>query len=125
MANKFKGFGGTKKGKPYGPGTHGIPLGQHGPGQEFSEDDVEAFMNRGFILYCSSSNVSWMQYDREGRELTVKFHTTPIPYVYDNVNPTEALYFVRAVSKGSAVWDILRVRGSKTAHRKNYHALGW
>lgn len=61
----------------------------------------------------------------------VQFHDNssgaPAPgqiYKYWTFKPIEARQMYRASSKGIAVWDQMRVRGSRTAHKKNYALVG-
>ena len=45
-------------------------------------------------------------------------------YLYSNISREEALSFATAQSKGSWVWDFLRIRRTKHGHRKPYVRIG-
>jgi hypothetical protein len=81
-------------------------------------EEVEAFLYDGAILYVSSSMVSFAIYNRKEENIIIQYHTGP-PWKYSPFNEQEALDFVLANSKGNFVWDRIRVRGSKTKHKKN------
>lgn len=81
--------------------------------------EVEAFINDAFPLFVHSTNVSMLQYFKEERKLMVEYKKGGV-YLYSNISTQEALDFARAPSKGGEVWDVLRIRGSKTAHRKPF-----
>lgn len=82
--------------------------------------EVEAFLNNEHVLMVHSTNVHSIQYFPKTNELMVEYDGGQSAYLYKDVSPLEALQFVQAQSKGGAVWDVLRVRGSATAHRKPY-----
>jgi len=51
--------------------------------------------------------------------------TRPGPtYAYDNCGPDLFNFMKRAASKGGFVWDNLRIRGSRVAHRHTYKLIG-
>lgn len=83
-------------------------------------DEANGFVYQGDPLYTpKSSNVALAQYHRADQKLMVEYKNGSA-YLYDPVSETEALAFWEAMSKGGHLWDHFRVRGSKTAHRKNY-----
>lgn len=84
-----------------------------------TEDQTLGFLYDNQPLFVHSTNVAMMQYDREAEKLMVEFKDGSA-YLYDAVTPTEAEHFVRYMSKGQAVWDLLRVRGTKHGHKKNF-----
>jgi hypothetical protein len=98
------------------------------------EAEVEANTDEGRFLAgewetnFSSSNVAAFQwfspekYPEEANKLTIEFHDGSI-YQYANVTRTEALSFYYAPSKGTWVWDNLRVRGTVFGWKKPYVLL--
>lgn len=86
--------------------------------------DVEGFIYDGDLIYVNSSNVLAAQYHPEVNKMMVEFHggksSGYSAYLYSNVSIDEAISFAQAQSKGAWVWDHLRVRGSRTAHKKPY-----
>lgn len=77
---------------------------------------------------CTSSNVHSYGYDPEARILYVRFlggtsknRTGPGPlYEYSSVPPDVYQQMDSAASKGSFVWDALRIRGSMFGHQYDY-----
>ena len=78
-----------------------------------------AFVYEAEPLFVHSSNVAQFQYFINSETMLVEF-LNGSTYKYDNVTEQEAVSFFVAQSKGGAVWSILRVRGSKTQHKKPY-----
>jgi len=62
------------------------------------------------------------QYFADEQKMMVEFKNGSA-YMYSNVSIGEATEFLQAFSKGSAVWTLFRVRGSKTAHKKPYKKI--
>lgn len=91
--------------------------------RQLSGDVVEDFVENEQPLFVNSSNVVLFQYFKDVQKLLVEFKGGK-SYLYDNVSKTEAIEFATAQSKGGAVWDLLRVRGSRTAHKKPYRRVG-
>lgn len=89
---------------------------------EISAGDVEKFLNDEFILRVHSSNVSTLQYFRKTSQLQVEYRDNAL-YEYDSVNVNEAMSMANAQSKGRAGWEILRVLGSRTAHKKPFRRI--
>lgn len=92
-------------------------------------DTPEDRFLRGEILQTpESSNVSWMQYfyfypnGMVQHQLYIGFHDGSI-YEYSGVNMEEALIAYRAGSKGTFVWDYLRVRGTVFGYKKPYRLV--
>lgn len=73
----------------------------------------------GKVIGVSSSNVSWIQYDKANERLFVGYQNLGI-YAYYPVSSQEAAHLLFAPSKGKWIWDHIRVRGSKTDHQKVY-----
>lgn len=67
----------------------------------------------------SSSNVQWCQYEIERNTLTISFQDGSV-YEYYGVFPQEAKSLFQSRSKGTWVWDNLRIRGTVYGHRKQY-----
>ena len=74
------------------------------------------------MLPVNSSNVEYAQYFWDKEEMVVGFKGGS-SYKYYDVSHAEAEEFTKAQSKGSWVWSALRVRGSKTAHKKKFVRL--
>lgn len=121
---RFEKFGGRA-------GNLGIAAGNLTPGkQDFSPENVAKWrqlpdsvgidfvFNQGLFV-VHSSNVSSFQYFINSQSLLVQFHNGGV-YKYSNISEQEAVYFYIAQSKGGAVWDILRIRGTLKGHKKPY-----
>lgn len=113
-----------------------------------TEDEFTDFMTGGWLV-VTSSNVqqmrflpdpgelqTWLRRGEKGKSkrvldfgrgdrfrlnghLEIKFHDGTY-YRYDDIEPDLAEDFYTAASKGKAVWDYLRVRGTVTGHQKPY-----
>lgn len=83
-----------------------------------------------------SSNVHSYGYDIENEQLYVRFKA-PAPkgqktrpnqpgslYQYSDVDPSQFLRLHRASSKGTWVWDELRIRGTVSGHQRSYRLVG-
>ena len=81
--------------------------------------EAEGFILNQEPLVVNSSNVAMGQYFIEDRKLMIEY-LDGSAYMYENISPEEASLFVTMQSKGSFIWDVLWVRGSKTAHRKPF-----
>ena len=106
-----------------------LPAGQAGKGKMgtgsqwgLSNDDVEAFLFRRKVLPVSSSNVAAAQFIAGQNKMIIAYHDDGY-YEYDGVTEQEAVEFANAPSKGIWCWNVLRVRGSKTAHRKPFKSV--
>lgn len=111
------------------PAPKKLPAGQAGKGKagtgsqwSISSNDVEVFLYRRKVLEVSSSNVESAQFLAGEDKLIVKYLEDGY-YEYDGVTEQEALSFANAGSKGIWCWTVLRVRGSKTAHRKVFRKV--
>lgn len=82
-------------------------------------ETVQGFLEDEEPLFVHSSNVIMAQYFGVVSKMLVEFRSGA-SYLYSNVSLSEALSFAQAQSKGGWIWDNLRVRGSKTQHRKPY-----
>jgi hypothetical protein len=98
-------------------GMHDREDGRAEEREELQEGPWEGFLRRGERMSVSSSNVRAASYDARSQTLTVEY-LDGRAYRYGDVSEDEALSFATTPSKGTYVWDYLRVRGSKTAHRK-------
>lgn len=87
--------------------------------RRLTQQQVEQFVYEQELLTVNSSNVANAQYFLDSRQMAVEFLNGGA-YLYNNVTEDEAIAFASAQSKGVWVWDYLRVRGSKTAHRKPF-----
>lgn len=126
-------------GKPRAPvvprrearGHRGVAVGSTKPGEmDLSQENIDkwkpldhetvsAFVYDGAPLFVHSTNVAMFQYHREAHKLMVEFHNGSA-YLYSDISDDDAFYFAQTFSKGGAIWDLLRVRGSRTAHKKPY-----
>ena len=87
--------------------------------RELSDVHGTGFVYDQQPLFVHSSNVAMLQYFGDSQKLMVEF-LNGSSYLYDNVTENEAIQFYAAHSKGGAVWSLLRVRGSRTLHKKPY-----
>ena len=82
-------------------------------------DEVYGFVWEGDLLPVHSSNVAAAQYFPEDRKMMVEY-LGGSAYLYSSISVDEAIDFAKAQSKGGWIWSVLRVRGSKTRHRKPF-----
>ncbi len=75
----------------------------------------------GYDLYSHSLYVRYL--DHESDEGKTSRRPGPI-YRYFNAPPELFLAFLRADSKGSFVWDSLRIRGTVSGHQLDYALVG-
>lgn len=69
-----------------------------------------------------SSNVAGMTYSVDKQELVVEYDSGAV-WQYGNISEQEALWFYDAGSKGTMVWDIIRVRGKGNRHKHKKPAI--
>ena len=106
-----------------------VPANQAGQGKRgtgargVSANEVEAFLHDGRVLPVSSSNWEACQYIAEEKLLIVKYKDSPDQFGYEGVTEQEALSLANASSMGAWGWSVLRVRGSKTAHKKSFRKM--
>lgn len=94
--------------------------------EKISEDETEDFLAGGNLVFVHSSNVVAFQWFPEDGKMMVEYGghgKRSSAYLYSNVTQQEAQELITAQSKGSAIWDLFRVRGSRTAHKKPYSKL--
>ena len=70
----------------------------------------------------ASSNVTSFWYDGRDYEFFVRFTDGSI-YKYVGVPPDVAIKFYQANSKGGAVWDYFRIRGTSLGHQYSYYMV--
>lgn len=94
--------------------------------RELPEGYVEDFVYHQQPLFVHSSNVVMCQFWLDEQKMLVEYGVKgpKRSYLYSNVSEAEATGFAQADSKGAWCWTHLRVRGSKTAHRKPYVEVG-
>lgn len=97
----------------------GTSYGNVNPMGRGEAPELEAFMYGERFDRFASSNVEAIQYDITTSQLYVRYQGGRW-YRYDGVTKTEAQQFWAGYSKGTMVWDILRVRGTKDGHRKSF-----
>lgn len=85
------------------------------------KEDALGFL-AGEPLFVHSTNVAMAQYYPEEEKMLVEFKSGG-SYLYWPVSEEEAIQFLHQGSKGSFIWSVFRVRGSKTAHKKNYKKI--
>jgi hypothetical protein len=98
-----------------------------------SVEDVQEFLEGKRDILVDSTNVYSIGYRPETEQLHVGFQSkTPdgkpsgqlgSMYEYDQISPEEAKSFLQVNSKGGWVWDELRIRGTKTGHKKAYRRI--
>ena len=91
--------------------------------ETLSGNIVEDFVYNEQILYVNSTNVANLTYYHKEKQMLVQYLSGG-RYLYSNVSEQEALQVAQAQSKGAVIWDLFRVRGSKTAHKKPFKKLG-
>ena len=133
LLGKLRGRPKAPKVKPsVGEGHRGIAAGSLKE-PDISAENIEKWKilpgetGNGFVyqaepFFVHSSNVSMLQFWIDEKKLMVEFHGGKA-YIYDNVSEQEAIGFWQAFSKGGEVWNTLRVRGSRTAHRKPFRRV--
>jgi len=89
--------------------------------RSLTKEEAEGFLN-GEILFVHSSNVAAMQWHEETSQLMVEF-LNGSAYLYDNCDERIAVEALNSFSKGNFIWNEMRVRGSKTAHKRPYRRL--
>lgn len=67
----------------------------------------------------SSSNVAQYWYEQANRTLYIQYKDGST-YAYYSVSEPEAISLFQSASKGTWVWDNLRIRGTKVGARKEY-----
>ena len=71
----------------------------------------------------TSSHVTGMQYIAKKEQLILSFWNGS-HYQYENIGKSEALSLLYTGSKGSWVWDELRIRGTVKGYKKPYRKIG-
>jgi hypothetical protein len=109
-------------------GTTGVSIDDMSEiGDILSKDETNMFLRGELAVQVDSTNVRYLKYYPNRHQLEVGFlakgNRPESAYLYDGVTRNEALDFILRGSKGQAVWDLLRVRGSKTAHQKPYRRI--
>ncbi len=90
--------------------------------QQLTGNEVEDFVYHGQKFPVHSTNVSYAVYYLDKQAMEVEF-LDGSAYLYEDVTEDEAIGFAKAQSKGGWVWDNLRVRGSRTQHRKKHSKI--
>jgi len=86
---------------------------------EILEDEVEGFLTNEQLIFVNSTNVVAFQYFPNANQMMVEYRNGGA-YLYSQVTYDEAQQLINAQSKGGKIWDLFRVRGSRTAHKKPY-----
>lgn len=83
--------------------------------EDIPDDEVTAFLYRGYILQVHSTNVQCFQYLRDKKQMIVQYlvkgRNPARAYIYSDVSEQDAIQVVQYDSKGIACWSIFRVRG--------------
>ena len=86
-----------------------------------TKEEADNFLDGG-LFFVHSSNVAAMQWHEATSQLMVEF-LNGSAYLYDNCDEQVAVAALNAMSKGQFIWDEMRVRGSKTAHKRPYKKI--
>jgi hypothetical protein len=86
-------------------------------GAKISGDELQDFLDNEQLLFVTSSNVAAAQYFGETRELMVEY-LDGAAWIYGDISLAEAEAFARAPSKGTWIWDVVKVRGTVHDHKK-------
>lgn len=86
------------------------------------ESGEQAFLNGEIIEGFISSHVTWFYYRNKHRQLKVGYLDKSV-YEYDEISESEALAIYHAPSKGTWIWDELRLRGTVFGFKKNYRLV--
>lgn len=115
MANIFDYFGGKRKKGTWSRGTGGGAM---------SDADAQAFL-AGELVFVSSSNVVAIQWQRDTPDadtgkLLVEYNGGAA-WLYSPFSAEEAEELLRASSKGTYLWDTVRIRGEGNSgqHQKD------
>lgn len=90
-----------------------------------TEDEFTRYMLGEWIV-VTSSNVEQIRFLADPGELNGRLHIRfkdHSVYEYVGIPPDLAEDFYTVASKGTFVWDVLRVRGTVTGHRFEYHYI--
>lgn len=90
--------------------------------EQVSEDEVRDFLFNEQLFFVNSSNVSAIQYFPATQQMMIEYRNGSA-YMYDQISSDLALKFATVHSKGSAVWDELRVRGTVYGAKKPYRKI--
>lgn len=93
-----------------------------GMSQTISSDELEDFLAGGNPIFVHSSNVLAAQFYPDAGKMQVEF-LNGSAYLVDPISAQEAMDFALSQSKGAWYWTNVRVRGSKTSHRKNVRKI--
>lgn len=83
------------------------------------QQSSDPLLNGQWVPASGSSNVASFRYVIDEAALEVEFLDGSM-YRYFNVPAWKAKSFFSASSKGKAVWDYLRIRGTKLGHQHDY-----
>lgn len=123
-----------RRGTQRGPGHSGIAAGNlRKPDlspenvarwRTLTGEQVDSFVYDQEPLLVHSTNVSMAQYFIDTNQMMVQYKNGE-SYMYSNVSEQEASIFVNAQSKGTACWDLFRVRGKGNSklHKKPYRKI--
>lgn len=96
---------------------------RHAEDRQQQRDPEYRFTHLGELVDTpQSSNVRTIQYRMAENVLVVSFKDGSV-YGYKPVFVQEAASLFRSSSKGTWIWDNLRIRGTKLGHRKDYFLL--
>lgn len=87
--------------------------------QQADKKSNDPLLNGEWVSAAGSSNVASFRYVIDEQSLEVEFLDGSM-YRYAHVPAWKAKSFFAAPSKGGAVWDYLRIRGTKLGHQHDY-----
>lgn len=90
--------------------------------EELPQSETERFILGNYKLPVNSSNVAWFEYFPETAQMHVGF-LGGATYEYDNITQADAMKAVNSSSKGSFIWSVFRIRGTKRGSRKPYRRI--
>lgn len=104
------------------PPKEKVTPGQRGTGGgSLTEQETRDFLN-GELTFLSSSNVVAAQYHPDIQSLMVEYKEG-VAWIYDPVPLSMAIAFINAPSKGTFIWDAVKIRGTVHEHQVNARKL--
>lgn len=115
----------TKRGTP----RRVVDLNIDGANRRFPV--THPIITKAYVM-ANSSNVHSFSYDIDRFKLFIRFHASGKQgrgkgtlYAYNAVPPKMFLSLMEAPSKGTWVWDNLRIRGTVSGHQKDYELVAF
>lgn len=92
------------------------------PGKRIQTSEIEEFLHHGLLVFVNSSNVAAAQYFPGQQALMIEY-LDGAAWMYDPIDEPMAEQFMLAPSKGTWVWDHIKVRGTVHQHQCNARRL--